>query len=74
MFITCSRQCQVSVYNARGRARKRRRRSLNTCAVCQLEFTSARRDARFCSDACRQWAYRARRLPGKAQARPAGPD
>ena len=25
-------------------------------------FQSARRDARFCSDACRQWSYRERRL------------
>ena len=32
------------------------------CEVCKFGFQSARRDARFCSDACRQWSYRERRL------------
>jgi len=31
-----------------------------TCAVCSATFTPTRRDARYCSDACRQRAYRAR--------------
>src|SRR3979490_893880 len=33
-----------------------------SCEVCRCRFQSARRDARFCSDACRQWSYRERRL------------
>jgi hypothetical protein len=33
-----------------------------TCLrVSSYGFQSARRDARFCSDACRQWSYRQRR-------------
>jgi hypothetical protein len=31
------------------------------CAACKVLFRGKRRDARFCSDRCRQWAYRARR-------------
>src|SRR5713101_1456920 len=44
---------------------KKRTKSL-VCEVCKFGFQSARRDARFCSDACRQWSYRERRLLRKA--------
>src|SRR3979411_2580388 len=49
-----------------------------SCEVCRCRFQSARRDARFCSDACRQWSYRERRLlrmgggAGKARTRGGG--
>ena len=26
--------------------------------VCKRPFSAARRDAKYCSNACRQWAYR----------------
>ena len=51
----CSSAC------AQRAVRKLRRPKQHFCEVCKVEFTSARRDARFCSDACRQWAYRRRR-------------
>ena len=31
------------------------------CAACKVLFRGKRRDARFCSNRCRQWAYRARK-------------
>ncbi len=40
--------------------RSRRRR----CAYCEGEFRAHRCDARYCSDACRQAASRARRCGG----------
>jgi hypothetical protein len=40
--------------------RKKRRVKDLTCTVCKEEFTSARKDAKYCSGACRQWAYRLR--------------
>jgi hypothetical protein len=36
------------------------------CAVCGEAFTPTRSDARFCSNACRQDAYRKRKLGGSA--------
>jgi hypothetical protein len=50
----------LSVVRAR-RPRERRQ----VCTGCRREFIPARRDARFCSDACRFRAYR-RRLAAKA--------
>jgi transposase len=32
------------------------------CVVCKEEFTASRADARYCSNACRQDAYRKRKL------------
>ena len=32
------------------------------CTVCKTDFISKRADAEFCSSACRQWAYRLRKL------------
>jgi hypothetical protein len=42
--------------------RSKKRTKALACEVCKFGFQSARRDARFCSDACRQWSYRERRL------------
>src|ERR1700686_3042048 len=42
--------------------RSKKRTKSFSCEVCKFGFQSARRDARFCSDACRQWSYRERRL------------
>ena len=34
---------------------------IHTCEVCDTEFSAVRPDAVFCSNACRQMAYRRRR-------------
>lgn len=34
---------------------------LKTCPVCQHEFETTRRNKKYCSDACRQKAFRLRR-------------
>jgi hypothetical protein len=39
-------------------ARKTKRLKKLFCAMCHVEFTSSRRDARYCSSACRQKAHR----------------
>jgi hypothetical protein len=31
------------------------------CEVCKGPFWASRRDAKYCSDACRQWAHRRRK-------------
>jgi hypothetical protein len=40
--------------------RRRKRRKTRACSSCGTEFVTTRRDARFCSDACRQRAFRQR--------------
>src|SRR4051794_23966160 len=42
----------------------RRRHKQRICACCRRTFTVPRRDARYCSPACRQKAYRRRARPG----------
>jgi hypothetical protein len=37
---------------------------LATCETCKTAFRPTRKDARFCSNACRQWAYRQRVTTG----------
>jgi hypothetical protein len=39
--------------------RAKRRHKQRTCAACEVVFTTTRVDAKFCSAACRQKAYRA---------------
>ncbi len=48
-------------HKARRISRKAGRMKTHVCPVCKSEFQSARRDARFCSNACRQWTYRRER-------------
>ncbi len=43
--------------------RRRNRMKLGTCTICGASFQSARRDALYCSEGCRQKAHRA----GKAR-------
>ena len=52
----CSNRCYQ-------RARRKLKRMLKNCEVCKQGFKPARNDARFCSNACRQWAYRIRCNP-----------
>jgi hypothetical protein len=54
IVTVCSRACEQRI------ARKAKRLKKPCCCVCKVRFTSARRDARYCSSACRQWAYRLR--------------
>ena len=51
---TCSRRCEQRYR----RKLRRGRRDKIACAVCEKGFRPVRSDARFCSNACRQWAYR----------------
>jgi hypothetical protein len=54
-------------YQREWRRRRRAARRM-VCAGCRQEFSPARRDARFCSDACRFRAYRARLAAKEAEA------
>ncbi len=73
--LNCQRKIRVAVCGHKGGCPKRpfcdnacyrqhfrkKRRSKNMfCTVCNIGFAASRKDARFCSDACRQWAYRRR--------------
>ena len=55
----CSRAC---LHRA---LRKSKRPKQRVCGTCKTPFISSRRDARFCSAACRQWAYRLRSSVGE---------
>lgn len=50
----CSQRCEARV------RRKYRRFKTVACDVCKDAFRTTRTDAKFCSDACRQAAYRDR--------------
>jgi hypothetical protein len=54
---TCSKRCSDRVEVERRRVEHQPRR----CEICDEEFTPKRSDARFCSNACRQDAYRQRK-------------
>ena len=57
-FTACSPECENALRNA---ARHVARAQLR-CTVCRNAFTPKRSDARYCSNACRQDAYRKRKL------------
>jgi hypothetical protein len=52
--------CRRDAENERQRKRRRARRANRVCA-CGITFTPTRSDGRYCSNACRQAAYRHRR-------------
>jgi hypothetical protein len=56
--IACSEDCRQAFYRARRLKRKGPRERV--CAVCGETFTPPWRDAKTCSPACRQKAYRQR--------------
>jgi hypothetical protein len=56
--IACSDDCRAAYYRAKRLARKGPRERV--CATCGETFTPPRRDAKTCSPACRQKAYRQR--------------
>jgi hypothetical protein len=43
--------------------RWRKRHKQRTCVTCGAGFTTTRIDAKFCSNACRQKAYRREHIP-----------
>jgi hypothetical protein len=51
---TCSANCYAK------HKRKAQRQKQLTCEACHETFATTRTDARFCSNACRQWTYRRR--------------
>jgi hypothetical protein len=57
-ITTCSRRCSKHAAAERRRVTHDERR----CAVCDGVFTPKRSDARYCSNACKQDAYRKRKL------------
>lgn len=60
----CCTRCEQAFYRARHQARVAKRRSFDppaTCQTCDVVIEGARQGALYCSNACRQGAYRARR-------------
>jgi hypothetical protein len=55
---TCSNRCEQRERRKRYRAQVR-----NLCTICFKTFQPKRGDAKFCSSACRQRAYRRRATP-----------
>jgi hypothetical protein len=58
----CSPECDESLRKALRNAARQVPRANLRCAVCRNEFTPNRADARYCTNACRQDAYRKRKL------------
>jgi len=56
----CSNRCQRA-YQNQLRKEKRAEERKKVCEVCGEEFTATRRDAKACSKACKQRAYRGRK-------------
>lgn len=53
----CSYRCKNDAYLVQRKARQTEQRR-KTCIVCGIIFDAKRKDARFCSNACRQANYR----------------
>lgn len=58
--IVCDDRCRHEANLQRQRERRARERRTD-CETCGETFTPARSDAKYCSDACRQKAYRERK-------------
>jgi hypothetical protein len=64
----CSGPCRRAIDAKRkrlNRARERQCRLSHICETCAAKFTPTRSDARYCSNACRQDAYRKRKLSAR---------
>lgn len=61
----CSEECGRSAKAARQRKGRERRRSNRRCAECGRRFTPQRADGKYCSPACRQRAFRKRKIGGR---------
>src|SRR5262249_11222648 len=62
-YIVCSDRCREAVCNANARRWHRRPVQKRACSTCGELFTPKRRDALYCSPACKQKAYRASPRP-----------
>jgi hypothetical protein len=60
LHLFCGDRCR-SRYYSRLRSKRAARAREKVCEVCGEEFTATRRDAKTCSPACKQKAYRRRR-------------
>lgn len=58
----CSARCANDAYMERRRERQMAERS-KVCPVCGCRFEAKRKDSVYCSDSCRQKAYRQRKEP-----------
>jgi hypothetical protein len=58
--LECSHRCRTVAYNRRRRAAAAAKREV-LCVTCGQPFTPPRASSRYCSNACRQRAYRQRR-------------
>lgn len=56
----CCTKCRDAVYRRRRRQRAAEQRGTRRCEECDAILDRQRSDARYCSNACRQRAYRAR--------------
>jgi hypothetical protein len=66
--LFCRSWCEWSYYNKRrSEIRELIRTAGRTCAECQAPFEPPRSDARYCSSACRQRAYRRRQSEAAAE-------
>jgi hypothetical protein len=69
-FAVCSERCSRVAVFERQKARAQRKKPApeqRTCAVGGQLFIPKRKDAAFCSSACRQKAYRDRRIRASSQ-------
>jgi hypothetical protein len=57
---TCCDECEAKVYRGKDRERHRVKHDTIRCVVCGEMFTPRRRDARTCSNRCRQTEHRRR--------------
>ena len=57
----CSQRCRKVIHRRREREAREKQREGMVCDVCGTAFAPARLDARTCSSACRQKAYRRRK-------------
>lgn len=57
----CSDQCAY-IRDKKKQKDKRLQARITTCTVCGLNFVPSRGGAKYCSDRCRQAAYRERKL------------
>jgi hypothetical protein len=72
-ILTCGDQCHLAFYVARARQRHwLPKRACVACEVCCADLEFKRPDARYCSTACKQTAYR-QRQPQATAADPASP-
>ena len=62
LLTYCSERCEMDAKNQRARDKRAdEREKVAQCERCGSSFTTTRTDARFCSNAHRQAAYRARK-------------